>query len=213
MNIFRAIHKNPSFMGVAVITIVLQVIIVQFGGVVFKVPTGGISGMAWVSTVLLGSGTLLVGAVVRLLPDVKISTTAEKYRSEVQEQAEAPLLIRVDTGSIVSSEAPPRQAIQDSQPSEPPLKRAQTNWKKAIDKTQLQIRVIKAFREPGAGNKGRTSVSGSGSSMMDTSDRMSKSGHAFSMVNAVRGGRTTASDYIALQILDPNEARSKAMNK
>ena len=67
INIFRNIFKNPVFFIVLFGIIAGQILILFFGGPVFK--TTPLGSGEWVASVLLGLGTWLWGLVIRLLPE------------------------------------------------------------------------------------------------------------------------------------------------
>lgn len=65
-NVLTGLHKNPTFLGIIVATIVTQVVLVQYGGDFVK--TSPLSVDQWISTILLGAMSLPVGALMRCLP-------------------------------------------------------------------------------------------------------------------------------------------------
>ena len=65
-NVLAGLHKNPTFVGIIIATIVTQIVLVQYGGDFVK--TTPLSVDQWVSTILLGALSLPVGAVMRCLP-------------------------------------------------------------------------------------------------------------------------------------------------
>ncbi|TPX77584.1 hypothetical protein CcCBS67573_g01151 [Chytriomyces confervae] len=67
LNIFKNVNKNPLFMMIVGGSVVVQVVIVQFGGVVFK--TTSLGGMDWLLCIGVALITLPLGAVIRLMPD------------------------------------------------------------------------------------------------------------------------------------------------
>ncbi|CAK4837714.1 unnamed protein product, partial [Aphanomyces euteiches] len=64
MNVFEGIFSNQLFVGISVIQIVLQVCIVQFGGVAFGCVA--LNGGQWAACVLIGALSLPMGALLRL---------------------------------------------------------------------------------------------------------------------------------------------------
>ncbi|KAI9230922.1 MAG: PMCA-type calcium-translocating P-type ATPase [Piptocephalis tieghemiana] len=66
INVLAGIHKNPWFISVLLITALLQVIIVQWGGHAFQ--TVPLPGSAWGVSIALGFLSLPVGVIVRLIP-------------------------------------------------------------------------------------------------------------------------------------------------
>lgn len=68
---FKDIHKNRTFLIVLLVTLVSQIIIVQFGSVVFSVDPTGLNLSNWLISIALGSGSLFVGLFIRLfVPDI-----------------------------------------------------------------------------------------------------------------------------------------------
>jgi hypothetical protein len=67
MNIFHNMTKNRFFVPILLAIIAGQVLIVFFGGQVFK--TTPITGYMWLASVIVGSITLPIGVIVRLIPD------------------------------------------------------------------------------------------------------------------------------------------------
>ena len=65
-NVFSGLNRNPVFLGVIAVTIILQIILVEFGGEF--VETSALSPMQWVSTVLLAMLTWPVGVCMRCIP-------------------------------------------------------------------------------------------------------------------------------------------------
>lgn len=55
-NVFKGIHRNPLFVGILLATAVVQVILVQFGELVFHTAPGGLGGRDW--GISLGVGVL-----------------------------------------------------------------------------------------------------------------------------------------------------------
>jgi hypothetical protein len=67
MNIFYNILANKFFLPIYFIIIVGQIIIVFFGGEVFK--TTPITGYMWLASIIVGSLTWPIGVIIRLIPD------------------------------------------------------------------------------------------------------------------------------------------------
>lgn len=66
LNVFAGVHKNPIFGGVMILTAVLQVLLVQFGG--SFVETFPLTPLQWAICVGLGFGSLPIGFIGRLIP-------------------------------------------------------------------------------------------------------------------------------------------------
>jgi Ca2+-transporting ATPase len=67
MNVFKDIFNNWIFIAVQVIVVLGQYLIVTFGGIAFK--TVPLTGEQWLITILIGSLSLPVGTIIRLIPD------------------------------------------------------------------------------------------------------------------------------------------------
>jgi Ca2+-transporting ATPase len=66
LNCFRGIHKNAYFIVIWICTAIAQVIIVQFGEVVFN--TVALSGTDWAICLAIGFLSLPIGVAIRLIP-------------------------------------------------------------------------------------------------------------------------------------------------
>ncbi|KAJ1818774.1 plasma membrane calcium [Coemansia sp. RSA 2598] len=67
LNCFKGMQKNWFFLGIALISVVGQVIIVQWGGIAFQ--TTALGGKYWAFSIVGGFLSLPVGLVLRLIPD------------------------------------------------------------------------------------------------------------------------------------------------
>ncbi len=67
INVFKGMLRNPLFCGILVITAILQVIMVQFGGKALHVADGGLNGELWGWSLLFGVGSLPMQVSVLLL--------------------------------------------------------------------------------------------------------------------------------------------------
>lgn len=68
MNVFSRILHNRLFLLILFSTTVLQVLIVEFGNVAFGLSPDGLSLANWGLSILLGTGSLVVGFLLRFLP-------------------------------------------------------------------------------------------------------------------------------------------------
>lgn len=80
-NVFSGLHTNWIFIAIVVITVIVQFLLVEFGGEVFR--TEPLSPEYWGISVGIGAGSLLVGVVLRLLPVPDIWCCAIKETSSV----------------------------------------------------------------------------------------------------------------------------------
>lgn len=65
-NVFGGLHTNWIFIGIVAITVLVQALIVEFGGDVFR--TEPLSPVDWGYSIAIGAGSLVVGAILRLIP-------------------------------------------------------------------------------------------------------------------------------------------------
>ena len=165
-----------------------------FGGIVFSIPAGGLDGIGWAASVLLGLGTFVVGALIRMLPTKEWRDVSSYFKDSENSIVE-------DSDNKASLETPGEIPIKKTQSS-----RAQNNWKRAIGKTQMQMKVINAFQIP-ASNRNSVSSLNSGVVYRRASGNIPRES---SFVSTIRGGRSNAADYISLQVVDANEARDRS---
>jgi len=66
LNVFKGLHKNAIFIAVIVITVALQILIVEQGSLFTK--TGPLTAPQWAITILLGALALPVGFLMRFIP-------------------------------------------------------------------------------------------------------------------------------------------------
>jgi hypothetical protein len=66
MNIFQNLHKNQIFLLIILVTILVQVIIVELGSDFVR--TTSLSVSQWIKCILLGSLSLPLGGLMRLIP-------------------------------------------------------------------------------------------------------------------------------------------------
>ncbi|KAJ1548049.1 plasma membrane calcium, partial [Nowakowskiella sp. JEL0078] len=95
LNIFHNVHKNLYFMTIWFGTIVVQVLIISFAGIVFKIDTNGFDGIDWLICLAFGFGSIIIGFIIRLIPD---------WRSEIP-VSEKPVENQSDTVSEINIEA------------------------------------------------------------------------------------------------------------
>jgi len=81
LNVFSGIFTNKVFVAVIFITLVVQIIIVEFGNV--AVMTSGLDGPLWGISFAIGAGELLWGFLLRLIP-VPLEEW-EKFTLDVEE--------------------------------------------------------------------------------------------------------------------------------
>lgn len=91
---FKGILDNPLFCSILVVTAVLQVLIVQFGSIAFKVVDGGLNAKYWGISMGLGALSILVQQVINVVtyPVYKNKKRKKKYGH----QTSARLVVGVD---------------------------------------------------------------------------------------------------------------------
>ena len=67
LNVFYNLYRNYYFMAVIVGTVAMQIVIMFFGGRIFKIAP--IEGWAWAMSIVLGAVGLIIGVIARLIPD------------------------------------------------------------------------------------------------------------------------------------------------
>lgn len=74
-NVFKGVLDNNLFVGILVVTSVLQVLIVQFGSIAFHVIEGGLDAKYWGVSLLFGALSLPVQQVINIIYDI-----GQRYR-------------------------------------------------------------------------------------------------------------------------------------
>jgi len=149
LNVFQHLSKNYIFMGVIVFSVVIQAILVEFcGGFAQTVP---LSGNQWVFCLILASGTLPWGILLRLIPVPEEKLVKKKAKSfkELEEGGEAIEMEGVPLLSHNVTESVEKEGVATTESTHAPLlntpgssERARANWKKARS-VMIQHRVIK----------------------------------------------------------------------
>lgn len=136
INIFRGVHKNNTFMFIFALSMLLQVIIVQFGGPVFK--TIPLQWREWLVCIAFGFGSIPVGFLIRIIPPIYPRGEKDPELKQKMEEQEAIMdayeLERVVIESVERTGGRPlnledRKLLQG-----------------AIKKTALQLRVLGDFK-------------------------------------------------------------------
>jgi len=66
-NVFKGILKNPLFVGILLVTSILQVIMVELGGKAMHVTDEGLSGKFWGISMAFGFGSLPIQQVINFV--------------------------------------------------------------------------------------------------------------------------------------------------
>ncbi|KAI8818278.1 uncharacterized protein EV422DRAFT_176948 [Fimicolochytrium jonesii] len=219
LNIFKGIMGNRIFQGVILITIVLQAIIVEFGGPVFKTQ-GGLNGVQWAVCLIVGLGSLPVGAMIRLLPDWRKNRDEDADPREANKQEiELENVGRAGSGDVHGQQAPEgghSTAALVGEEGQEGVKPAD-KWNNAIRMTQMQLQVIKAFKPPHGHpspvlSPRRPPPPGRSDTMRSAElwQRARTVRSTIGVVNAFRGGRRRNDPVVTLQMLDAGTARDHA---
>jgi hypothetical protein len=134
--VFDGLVRNPTFIFIFCLTLVLQIILINFGGKVFHLNEDGLDLIGWLVSIILGTGSLVVGLFVRVLPPLPLPAwlcAEELVKDEIQPDA--------------------------------PYNRSQDLWKVALTTTRMQvggkrflILVVRAFQLPSRSSMGANSL-------------------------------------------------------
>jgi len=129
-NVFARLFSNPLFCGIWAVCFVAQVLIVEFGGIVFS--TSKLSASQWLWCMFLGVGVLLWGQIISSIPSKKLPKKMVMGAGEVHE----PL------------------PLQGFEPIEPDLllepcedRTGKGLWLWSFARIQTKMRVVQAFRD------------------------------------------------------------------
>ncbi|XP_016850766.1 plasma membrane calcium-transporting ATPase 1 [Anolis carolinensis] len=129
-NVFSGIFTNIIFCCVFVGTLIVQILIVQFGGLPFSCAELTLD--QWLWSVFFGIGTLLWGQVITTIPT--------KYLRWLKEVGDAP----PETEDCESEEGCDNATEIDY--GEQELRRSQILWCRSLKRIRVQCRVVRAFR-------------------------------------------------------------------
>jgi len=90
INVFSRVFENMVFVVVQIITLVIQILLVQFAGPFAKVTPLNLQ--EWIICVVIGLGALPIGAILKLIP-----VKAEAYEKSEEVEIKTPLLESVVT--------------------------------------------------------------------------------------------------------------------
>lgn len=118
-NVFKGIHKNYVFLAIVFFQVLVQVILVEYGSIVFSTAPLGVD--LWLWCVFLGSCELVWGQLLLLIPINKIKHKIKERLPKTEEEVEPP-------------------------PVDIDINRARYLWVKSLNRLRSQIRVVHAFR-------------------------------------------------------------------
>ncbi|KAI9190864.1 uncharacterized protein BJ171DRAFT_481538 [Polychytrium aggregatum] len=87
LNVFQNMFKNYLFLMILSVSIIVQIIIMETGNTVFRVTQLTVA--QWFITIGIGAGSLVVGAIVRLIPNSLFSCAGLASRSRQREGYQA----------------------------------------------------------------------------------------------------------------------------
>ncbi|XP_028286337.1 plasma membrane calcium-transporting ATPase 1-like isoform X2 [Parambassis ranga] len=131
-NVFEGVFSNPIFCSIVLGTLIVQFVIVQFGGKPFSCVSLTVE--QWLWCIFLGVGSLLWGQLVSSIPTswLKFLKTAGHgtQREEIPEE-----------------ELEEMKDLDEIDHAEMELRRGQVLWCRGLNRIQTQIRVVNAFRD------------------------------------------------------------------
>ncbi|XP_074533206.1 plasma membrane calcium-transporting ATPase 1-like [Halichoeres trimaculatus] len=131
-NVFRGVFNNPIFCSIVLGTLLVQFVIVQFGGKPFSCVS--LNPMQWLWCIFLGLGSLLWGQLVSSIPTswLKFLKTAGHgtQREEIPEE-----------------ELEEMKDLDEIDHAEMEMRRGHVLWCRGLNRIQTQIRVVNAFRD------------------------------------------------------------------
>lgn len=125
-NVFSGIHTNPIFLIVIIGTLITQVILIQFGSIVFS--STGLTLDEWLWCFFFGLSSLLWQQLIATIPTRQLPHICAIGRSSEPETL--PTMTQVD----------------EDHPDRVDHKRAQILWMRGLTRLQQQIRVVHAFQ-------------------------------------------------------------------
>uniref|UniRef100_A0A8C6TKI6 Calcium-transporting ATPase n=1 Tax=Neogobius melanostomus TaxID=47308 RepID=A0A8C6TKI6_9GOBI len=131
-NVFEGVHRNPIFCGIVLGTLVVQVLIIQFGGKPFScVP---LTPDQWLWCVFFGLSSLLWGQVVTSVPTRMLTCLKPAGHNTQRDE-------------IPEEEREPQKDDFEIDHAEMELKNSRVLWCRGLNRIQTQIRVVNAFRD------------------------------------------------------------------
>ncbi|KAI8850497.1 hypothetical protein BC829DRAFT_388842 [Chytridium lagenaria] len=145
LNVFEGVFRNPFFCGIVVGTIVVQAVIVEFGGAAFK--TVPLALWRWGVCVALGVGCMPFAVLIRLTPDSILKGLGKKKGEEGLSAEEIAMEARKageeGEGVVVVLDA--EGVAEEAGEAGTGGKRGTELWERARD-VRKQVGVVNAFR-------------------------------------------------------------------
>ncbi|VDK32176.1 unnamed protein product [Taenia asiatica] len=133
-NVFSGVFRNWIFLLIWITTMVLQIIIVEFGGYAFS--THGLDLNQWMWCLFFGVGELVWGQLVISVPD---SIIPECKRRKLAEQAAEEELGEEEEDIEAEPSGTPSEAEESAV-------KGQILWLRGLNRLQTQLKVVNAFR-------------------------------------------------------------------
>ncbi|KHN78491.1 Plasma membrane calcium-transporting ATPase 3 [Toxocara canis] len=132
-NVFKGLFTNPIFCVIWILTLISQVLIVQFGGA--WVSTAPLDAIQWGFCVVCAFGTLVWGQIIATIPSSILPKFFSFGRGEVQ-----------PTSILVTGEYEHVDALGKGLAREEQQRPGQILWLLGLTRLQTQMRVIRAFQ-------------------------------------------------------------------
>ncbi|KAJ3208893.1 hypothetical protein HK099_008632, partial [Clydaea vesicula] len=133
-NVFAGVSKNYTFIFIITFSILMQILIVQFGSTIFHIIPGGLDLRSWLICIAFGSGSLPVGFLIRIFPIKQPSE--EEIQHVIHHEIEHEVL---ELQKILITGVEPEVGKNLNQFE-------REKWKDAIKKTATEVRVLAAFK-------------------------------------------------------------------
>jgi Ca2+ transporting ATPase len=134
-NVFDRFFSNYVFIGVMFVQTLLQIIIAQFGDIVFN--TSGLEAYQWFWCFFLAAGELIVHQLLILIPVDKLP---DMPKIRCRRKKHGPSSIHGD------EEEADGEALDSEDEDEQEQSKARVLWIRNITRIQRQLRVVRAFR-------------------------------------------------------------------
>ncbi|CAJ1055996.1 plasma membrane calcium-transporting ATPase 1-like isoform X1 [Xyrichtys novacula] len=131
-NVFDGVFNNPIFCSIVFGTLVVQFVIVQFGGKPFSCVSLNLE--QWLWCIFLGMGTLLWGQLVSSIPTSWLKFLKTAGHGTQQEE-------------IPEEELEEMKDLDEIDHAEMEMRRGRVLWCRGLNRIHAQIRVVNAFRE------------------------------------------------------------------
>ncbi|VDN55865.1 unnamed protein product [Dracunculus medinensis] len=132
-NVFKGLFTNPIFCVIWILTLISQILIVQFGGA--WVSTAPLNEIHWAFCVLCAMGTLIWGQILATIPSKILPKFFTFGRGEIK-----------PTSILITGEYETTEGFVKGIPGEEQKRPGQLLWLLGLTRLQTQMRVIRAFQ-------------------------------------------------------------------